>query len=131
MSKKKGPTFKNIHIEGFGIGVSMPADAPAEFDTISIKGCSTAIELRDPPSLFEALGLPKDTPPVLLIEALNLLSDNVSSSTEEKENTLSQSRLVKWLGSGANIATITQGLTQFQQSSIGNVATTFLRSLAP
>ncbi len=108
--------FTNVHIENCGKGISMPSDAPVEFDGLTIKGCQHAIEMRDPPSLLSSLGLPPNTPAELLIEALELLQDKSSSSIENKSELLNSSKLYEWLGAGGNLASITSLLIQAQQN---------------
>jgi hypothetical protein len=112
--------FTNIHIEDCGTGISMPSDAPVEFNGLTIKGCVQAIEMRDPPSLLTSLGLPSDTPPQLLIEALNILQANSSSPLENKTEILQTSSLFNWLGASANLTSITGLLIQAQQNGYVN-----------
>ena len=115
MGNRKEPTFENVHIEGFEKGITMPADAPASFDGLLIKGCKIAIELRDPPSLLEKIGLPKDTPPEFLLEAIKIIENSDSSSPKKVEDLLQRSKLFEWLGASANIATISTALFQLMQ----------------
>lgn len=112
--------FTNIHIENCGTGVSMSSDAPVEFNGLTIKGCQKAIEMRDPPSLLSSLGLPSETPPELLIEALKILQSNSSSPLEKKTEALQGSSLFNWLGASANLASITGLLIQAQQNGYIN-----------
>lgn len=68
------------------------------------------LEVRDPPSVYQTLGLPADTPPEVLIEALTLLSAVKDRPIEEQKEALRGSRLVSLLGVGANVATILSAL---------------------
>jgi hypothetical protein len=104
-------------IVGCGTAISAPADANIEISVTTIAGCQKAIELRDPPSLMESLGLPSDTSPSLLsdlfrqLQKPNLSQDYVSSC-------IGQSKLREFLGAGADISTVTAAIWNLYQSNL-------------
>ena len=104
-------------IIGCGTAISTPADASIEISVDTISGCQKAIELRDPPSLMEALGLPKDTSPSLLSDFLRQLQ-NPGLSQDEVSSRIKQSKLRNLLGAGADIATVTAAIWKLYQSNL-------------
>lgn len=104
--------LKNVTIANCGTGISAPADATINADGLQIFRTALAIELRDPPGLMQRLGLPPNTPPDLVIEALALLKQS-EAPVPQKFEALKESRLTKFVeGTGvvANLATIGQAL---------------------
>lgn len=110
-------TLKNVSIIGCGTGISAPADAPIHLDGLSIVGCERAIELRDPPSLLEQLGLSKNTPPAILAEVLRPLQEP-GLTQEQVTSAIKESKLRSWLGTGADISTVAAGICQLYQSNL-------------
>jgi len=110
--------LKNIQIKNCGVGVSVPKGAPVHIDGLEIKNTQSAIEVRDPPGLLQALGLPHDTPPSYLIEALKLLEDSSSLPTEQRIEKLRDSRLIRWLGVGADLVSVGTVLLSAQAQGV-------------
>ncbi len=129
MNDRKAPSFKNVHIAGFKTGISMPANTPAEFDGLTIEGCETAIDLRDPPSFLSQLGLPVSTPPESLLEALEILNGPAVETVKAKEARLNSSRLFEWLGASANLSTVAQSLVSLSQSRVYKDSLEFLKDV--
>jgi len=95
--------LNNVRIENCGIGISAPRDAHIHATGLEITNTKQAILLRDPPTLFQALGLPSNTPPQYLIEALKILEKNSMHAPAQRIEQLRESRLVKWLGIAADL----------------------------
>jgi len=109
--------LKNGWIDNCGTGISAPNDAQIHADGLSITNTHRAIELRDPPGLLQQLGLPADTPPLYLIEALKLLDSSHTLPQEQRMERLRESRLIKFLSITADLTSIT---------SLGNTLLSFL-----
>lgn len=95
--------LKNVRIDNCGIGISAPKDAQIHADGLEITNTRRAIELRDPPGLLQLLGLPPETPPQYLIEALKLLEGSHTLPPEQRIDRLRESSLIKWLGVTADL----------------------------
>lgn len=108
----------NCTVIDCGIGVSLPKDGNVSVEGLSAIRTGLAVEVRDEPSLLEQIGLPKNTPVDMVIEALNGLS-NLKATKEEKLNSLEGSKLANWLltslGTTANITAILSGIVQLQE----------------
>jgi len=99
-------TLKNVRIDNCGTGISAPKDAHINADGLEITNTNNAIELRDPPSLLQTLGLPVNTPPIYLIEALKILEGAEKLEPSAKIEKLRESNLIKWLGATADLASL-------------------------
>ncbi len=95
--------LKNVRIDNCGTGISAPKDAQIHADGLEITNTRRAIELRDPPGLLQSLGLPAETPPPYLIEALKLLEGSYALPPEQRIERLRESNLIKWLGVTADL----------------------------
>ena len=98
--------LKDVHIDNCGTGISAPKDARIHADGLTITNSGRAIEIRDPPGLLQALGLPAATPPEYLIEALRILEGAQALPPERRTEALRESKLIKWLGASADLASI-------------------------
>ena len=96
--------LKNVRIDNCGTGISAPKDAHINADGLEITNTKLAIDLRDPPGLLQSLGLPYETPPLYLIEALKILEVSSNLPPVERIERLRESNLVKWLGVTADIS---------------------------
>lgn len=113
-----GITIKNCHIENCGVGISTDNSINLDISGTSIVGCRKAIELRDKPGVLQSIGLPANTPPELLIEALTLLLNYKDQETEPLKDTLLKTKLFNWLDGTANVATILTSLLSLQQNEL-------------
>ncbi|MDZ3826350.1 hypothetical protein [Pseudomonas monsensis] len=89
--------ISKITIEGFDIGMSLPNDCPYEIEDITQKNGKIGLQIRDKASLMDFIGLPPDTPPVVLADALRMLSSRNNASTDEKKRLLKKSNLGAFL----------------------------------
>ncbi len=110
--------LKNVRIDNCGTGISAPKDAHIVADGLEITNTARAIELRDPPGLLQSLGLPANTPPAYLIEALRILEGASALPERERVNQLRESALVKWLGAAADLTTIGTTLLSAQAQGV-------------
>jgi hypothetical protein len=110
--------LKNVRIDNCCTGISAPKDAHISADGLEITNTTQAIELRDPPGLLQSLGLPADTPPQYLIDALKILEGVSTLPTEARIERLRESSLVKWLGVTADLTGIGTILLSAQAQGI-------------
>lgn len=122
--------FKNVSISGFGTGISLANNGgDVEFDNIKIYDCKTAIEQRDPPSLFQSIGLPTDLPPAVLLEALKILTANPNTTNEDKTTLLTNSKIGPYLQNTANFSTTIAMLIGLSASPLCAQVISWLSSL--
>lgn len=115
--------LKNVRIDNCGTGISAPKDAQIHADGLEITNTRRAIELRDPPGLLQSLGLPTETPPPHLIEALKLLEGSLTLPQEQRIERLRESSLIKWLGVTADLSGLGTTLLSAQaQGLVSSVA---------
>jgi hypothetical protein len=107
--------LKNVRIDNCGTGLSAPTGAQIFADGLEITNTKQAIELRDPPGLLQALGLPVNTPPEYLVEALKILE---GAPPDERAEMLRESRLVKWLGVTADLTGLVTVLVSAQAAGV-------------
>jgi|GEM_PF-3676599 len=110
--------LKNVRIDNCGTGISAPKDAHIVADGLEITNTARAIELRDPPGLLQSLGLPANTPPQYLIDALKILEAGSALPNEARIERLRESTLVKWLGVTADITGIGTALLSAQAQGL-------------
>lgn len=110
--------LKNVRIDNCGTGISAPKDAHINADGLEITNTARAIELRDPPSLLQSLGLPANTPPQYLIEALKIMEGASGLAPEARIERLKKSSLVKWLGVTADLTGIGTALLSAQAQGL-------------
>ncbi len=110
--------LENVRIDNCGIGISASKDAHIHATGLEITNTKLAIELRDPPGLFQSLGLPANTPPAYLIEALKILEDASNLPPEQRIEKLGESKLIKSLGVAANLATVGASLLTAQTQGL-------------
>jgi hypothetical protein len=110
--------LKNVRIDNCGTGISAPGDVTIHADGLEITNTSRAIELRDPPSLLQSLGLPAETPLAYLIEALKLLEGSHTLPPEQRIESLRESSLVKWLGVTADLTGLATTLLSAQTQGL-------------
>jgi hypothetical protein len=103
-------------IQNCGTGISIPKDADVEIGTNNIIDCNIAIELRDPPSFIECLGLRKDTPIDKVLQVLNVLTDEKVQKSEIEEK-IKNVGLLDWLSATANASTVINAFYQLVTSS--------------
>ncbi|WP_223535543.1 hypothetical protein [Pseudomonas sp. GL-B-16] len=104
-------TFHNLKISGCGIGISMPSGGTGDkFINPEIANCNTAIEYRDPPSLISSLGLPAETPPKVVLEALKILRSHEKQAPEQRVTLLKKSNIGPFLQGAANATTAATNL---------------------
>jgi hypothetical protein len=110
-----GITLKNVTIDNCGTGISTPSDAIIHADGLVITNTRKAIEIRNPATLLGALGLPENTPPELLIDALRHLRQNSHLPREQRVESLRETQLLKWLGAAADLVGLGQALLKVQE----------------
>ena len=95
-----GNTFENC-----GTGISAPKDAHLEIGANQFFACGKAIDLRDPPSLMQAMGLKNDTPIPLVRELFEFVASARPEEPELRKKAESIG-LLKWLSAGADASTL-------------------------
>ena len=101
------------HFENCGTGISAPKDAHLEVGLNTFIACDKAVDLRDPPSLMQALGLKSDTPIPVLRELLEYLAAGQRSEADVKAKAESVGPF-KWLSAGADAATLASAILSLQ-----------------
>lgn len=107
----------NIKANNNGLdGVHIEGNVDVEIDGLTAEGNKgKGLSITQPQTIFNKLGLPADTDPVLLTELLTKLQK--ANSTEEKEETIVSSRLGQFLRKhGINITTIAANLLSIAAS---------------
>lgn len=110
--------MKNIVIDGCYTGISTHKDADLNVDGLEIKNTKNAIVVRDPRDLLHSLGLPRDTPPDHLIEAVRILVAAKTDSPAVRNEKLRESKLVTWLGAVADLAGLAEMLLSPQAQTV-------------
>lgn len=110
--------LKNVRIDNCGTGISAPKDAHINADGLEITNTACAIELRDPHGLLQSLGLPANTPPQYLIEALKILEGASALPEQARVEQLRDSALVKWLGVTADLTGLGTTLISAQSQGL-------------
>jgi len=100
-----------------GIGISIPKDADIDIAENEISACNTAIELRDPPTFLENLGLKRDTPPEMVVAVLKAIS-NGANDKDSIENEVKSVGLLDYLSGTANLTTIVSAFYGLSQSPL-------------
>ncbi|WP_178861609.1 hypothetical protein [Thiomicrorhabdus cannonii] len=108
----------DCHIENCGTGISSSSDVELDISGTKIIACKKAIELRDPPSVLDSLGLPADTPTELLKEVLETLLKTESKTPVQSAEIISKASLFEWLGGIANSSSILSNLIALQQNGL-------------
>lgn len=110
--------INGCHIEKCRTGISSSGDIELDISGTKIINCKKAIELRDPPGVLQSLGLPSDTPPNLLKEALGVLLATQKEFPEKAAEAVSKTGLFDWLRDIANSTSILANLVSLQQSGL-------------
>jgi len=126
-SQPKGNAMKiklvDSSIDATSVGISVPKEMnnlDLHIERSAISG-SRGIEVRDPPSLYERLGLPPSVNPKDVIDAINALQQ-ASADAESRAKAVTESKLVKSLSGAAQITTVTRGLIDLVNSGMGQAA---------
>jgi hypothetical protein len=109
-------TIKNARISNCVVGIVTEGIVDMEISDINIEACSTAIHHQNSPGVLQALGLPANTPPDLLIEALELLLNH--QSPKKSLEVLSKSRLFQGIGNASDATSLLSNLVSLQQSGL-------------
>ncbi|MBA3004113.1 MAG: hypothetical protein FP813_09725 [Desulfurivibrio sp.] len=109
--------ISDCHFENCGTGVSAPKDAKLDMSNNKFVACKKAIELRDPPTLLETIGLANNTPLPLVREVFEFLVAGFPDEPAIRTKAES-SGLFSWLSVGADTTTVVAGLMQLQQSGL-------------
>lgn len=98
-----------------GVGISTPKDANVEIGTNDFQDCGIAIELRDPPSFLESVGLMPDTPIEKVVAILKSI-DKGDIDDKNLESEMEKRGLFEYLSAGANVSTLVSALVQLSTS---------------
>jgi len=100
-------TFHNPKITDCGIGISMPSGGTGDqYINAEIARCGTGIQYRDPPDLLSSLGLPSNTPPKFVLEALRILKAHENAHPAQREALLKKSKIGPFLQGAASVAAL-------------------------
>jgi len=99
--------FYGLNIKNCGTAISMPSGGSGDtFIKTNIEDCETGLLYRDPPSLLASLGLPPDTPPQYLIEALEILQAHEKEPENVRAEKIKSSKIGPFLQGAANVAAV-------------------------
>lgn len=98
--------MKNAVFTNNGTGISVSSGSKLEIDGIVMQGNDVGYFERPDPSFFAQLGLPADTSPQIVLEALRILKRSESLPLDSRLAELRETRLVNLVGAGANLMTI-------------------------
>lgn len=99
--------FKDCTFVDNGTGITVTEGINLEVSGTSFIRNGTAVEVRDPSDVIKRLGLPADTPPAALVEALQALSAANVRTPEEATKTLTTTKLWAWIAKASDITTLT------------------------
>lgn len=72
--KRSSLTMIGCRIENCGVGINAHAGVDIQLERTTFARTGQAVVIRDGPTALSALGLPPDTPPQLVLEALQAIS---------------------------------------------------------
>jgi hypothetical protein len=104
-------------ITNCGTGISTPKDADVEIGTNHITDCGVAIELRDPLSFIESIGLSPDTPVEKVLVVLEAISNGKNRESDIVDE-VKKSGLLDYLSGAANITSLVSAFYQLSNSSL-------------
>lgn len=108
--------YDNV-IKRSGVAISVPKDADAEIGVNQISDCLKAIELRDPPSFFESLGLSNDAQVEKVVSVLEFIKSD-ERRRDEIESKLTSVGLLDYISGAANISTVVTAFYQLANSPL-------------
>jgi len=106
----------NCHFENNGTGIKAPTSAEIELSGSTFKDNGKAMDIFISVADLKSLGLPEDTPQEYIKEVLQILSDKKGITEEEQLQSISDSKLFKWLGYSSSIASIGSAIIAFSQT---------------
>jgi len=104
-------------ISNCGTGISTPSDANVEMGNNEITDCGKAIELRDPPSFIESIGLNPDTPTEKIISVLNAIQNGATEKILIEEE-IKKAGLLDYLSASSSVVTLVSAFYQISSSSL-------------
>jgi len=110
---------------GCVVGLEAPADADIEMVSTHFADCGTGVRITAPSGLVGALGLRADTPPEAVASVLRGLIA-APATRDEVARRVNSTRLVDWLGAGASVTTLVEGLVKLQTSGTVGAALAML-----
>ncbi|WP_396615488.1 hypothetical protein ACHZ97_14545 [Lysobacter soli] len=110
---------------GCETGLEAPANADVELVSTDFIDCGTGVRITAPSGLLGALGLDPATPPEALAAVLRDLAA-APATADEVTLRVKSTRLLDWLGAGANVATLVDGLIRLQSSGTTRAALAML-----
>lgn len=105
--------FNDCDISDNKIGVRTPSSASVSFEKTRISSNDIGVDIYITQEDIIALGLPKDTDPEYVKEAIEVLKNNADAPEEAKRYLLSKTKLFQWLGDVSSVVTIGTALIQF------------------
>ncbi|MFI3275386.1 MULTISPECIES: hypothetical protein [Vibrio] len=104
--------FNDCDISENDIGVKTPSSANLSFEKTRIKNNKIGVDVYVNKEDIVALGLPEDTDPEYVKEALTVLKENHTHDDDVKRLLLSKTKLFQWLGDISSLTTIATALIQ-------------------
>ena len=93
-----------------GVAASFPENAAVEFSAGEIVDCGKGVEVRDSPDYATSLGLPSETPPQEIRNALMKLRDGAAKTPEDAAKMLGSEKIWTWVDRAGNAASVISAL---------------------
>lgn len=122
--------LSNVYVKGCRTGISVSHGADVKLNGATLINCGKGIEERDPPSVLETLGLPRDTPPEVVVKALTILKGHSAAPPEQKIALLKR-LIVPFLQNASSATSIAVNLIELSTSMYADQAMNFFRNLIP
>lgn len=104
------------NFEGNDVAIHAPETTDMEISNTTFCNNGVAMDIFVSAATLQSLGLPENTPQEYLREVFVLLEQEKDKPQEVQLQLASESKLFKWLGNGASIATIFSALIEFVKS---------------
>ena len=105
--------MKDCHFENNGTGIKAPTSADIQMSGTTFVRNGKALDIYVSAVDLQKLGLPPDTPQELMQEIIATLQGISAEPAKVKQEAIENSRLFKWLGHAASLATVGTALVQF------------------
>ena len=106
----------NCHFEGNGTGIKAPTSAEIEMSGTIFKNNGKAMDIFVSAVDLKLLGLPDNTPQEYIKEVIQILEQKKQLPEAAQLESIENSKLFKWLGHGASIASIGSALITYIQT---------------
>jgi hypothetical protein len=100
--------YEKLRFSNNKIGMSVPSNVSMEINDAEFTHCDVGFQMYDPNSVQHRLGLPPETPYVVILESLNHLETCARDKNIVPEQALKESKIWSYIERAADSATIAQ-----------------------